>query len=42
MFIAYIYICFNQNRDEKLIISTNIEAVKYLYAVFLLIAEQRP
>ena len=34
MFIAYIYIRFNQNRDEKLVISTNIEAVKYLYAVF--------
>ena len=39
--IAYIYIPFNQNLDEKSYISAKIEAVKQLHAVFLLTAEQR-
>ena len=33
-FIAYIYIHFNQNFDEKSDISANIEAGKHLHAVF--------
>ena len=40
-FIAYIYIHFNQNVDEKADISAKIEARKHLHAVFLLTAEQR-
>ena len=39
-FIAYIYILFNQNLDEKLYISSKIEAVKHLHALFLVVAEQ--
>ena len=39
--IAYIYIHFNQNPGEKSYIRAKIEAVKHLYAVFLLKAEQR-
>ena len=35
-FIAYIYIRFIQNLKEKSNISTKIEAVEYLHAVFLL------
>ena len=38
-FIAYIYIRFNQNLDEKSYISAKIEAVKHLFVVFLLTAE---
>ena len=38
--IAYIYIRFNQNLDEKSYISANIEAVS-IYTHFLLSAEQR-
>ena len=41
MFIAYIYIRFNQNIDERSNISAKIEAEKHLQAVFLLTAEQR-
>ena len=40
-FIAYSYIHFNQNVDEKSDISAKIEAGKHLHAVFLLTAEQR-
>ena len=40
MFIAYIYIQFNQNVDERSDISAKIEAGKPLHAVFLT-AEQR-
>ena len=40
-FIAYIYIHFNQNVDEKSDISAKIEAGKHLHAVFLLTAIQR-
>ena len=39
-FIAYIYICFNQNLEKKSYISVKNEAVKQLHAVFLLTAEQ--
>ena len=39
--IAYIYIRFNQNMDNKSYISAKIEAVKHLHTVFLLLAEQR-
>ena len=39
MFIAYIYIHFNQNVEEKSDISAKIEAGKHLQAVFLLAAE---
>ena len=38
-FIAYIYIHFNQNFDEKSDIRGKIEAGKHLHAVFLLTAE---
>ena len=38
-FIAYIYIHFNKNVDEKSDISAKIEAGKHLHAVFLLTAE---
>ena len=41
MFIAYIYIPFNKNLDEKSYISAKIKAVKHLHAVYPLIAEQR-
>ena len=40
-FIAYIYIHFNHNVDEKSYISTKIEAGKQLHAFFLLTTEQR-
>ena len=40
-FIVYIYIRFNRNLDEKSYISAEIEAVKHLYAVFLLTAKER-
>ena len=41
-FIAYIYIRFNQNLDEKSYIRAKIEAIKQLHAVFLLqTAEER-
>ena len=40
-FIAYIYIHFNQNVDEKFDISAKIETGNYLHAVFLLTAVQR-
>ena len=40
-FIAYIYIHFNQNVDEKSDISATIEAGTHLHEVFLLTAEQR-
>ena len=40
-FIAYIYMHFNQNVDEKSYVSAKIEAGKHLHAVFLLTAEQR-
>ena len=40
-FIAYIYIHFNQNVDEKYDISAKIEAGKHLHVVFLLTVEQR-
>ena len=33
-FIAYIYICFNQNLGENSYISPKIEEVKHLHAVF--------
>ena len=39
-FIAYIYIHFNQNNDEKSDISAKIEAGKHLHAVHLVTAEQ--
>ena len=39
-FITYIYIHFNQHFDEKSDITTKIEAVKHLHAVFLLTSEQ--
>ena len=42
MFIAYIYIHFNQNVDEKSDISAKLEAGKkkqHLHAVFLLKAD---
>ena len=39
-YIAYIYICSNQNLDQKSYKSAKIEAVKNLHAVFLLTAEQ--
>ena len=41
MFIAYIYIPFNQNLDKKSYKNAKKEAVKHLHAVFLLTAEQR-
>ena len=40
-FIAYMYIHFNHNVDEKSDISAKIEAGKHLHVVFLLTAEQR-
>ena len=40
-FIAYIYIYFNQNLDERSYISDKNESVKHLHAVLLLIAEHR-
>ena len=40
MFVAFIWIRFNQNLDGKSYISAKIEAAKYLNAVFLLTAEQ--
>ena len=40
-FIAYIYIPFSQNPNEKSYRSAKIQAVKHLRAVFLLTAEQR-
>ena len=40
-FIAYVYIHFNQNVNEKSDISAKIDAGKHLHAVFLLTAEQR-
>ena len=40
-FIAYIYIRFNQNLDERSYLSSKIKAVKHLHAVFLITAEQR-
>ena len=40
-FIAYIYIHFNQNTDEKSHISAKIETGKHLHTVFLLTAAQR-
>ena len=40
-FIAYIYIDFNQNVDEKSDISAKMEGGKHLHAVCLLTAEQR-
>ena len=40
-FIAYIYIHFNQNIDEKSDISAKIEAGKHLHSIFRLTMEQR-
>ena len=41
MFIAYIYIHFNQNVDDKSGLSAEIEIGKHLHTVFLLTAAQR-
>ena len=38
--IAYIYIRFHQNRDEKSNKSAELKAVKHVHADFPLIAEQ--
>ena len=40
MFIAYIYIHFNQNVEEKSDISAKFEAGKHLQAVFFLLAAE--
>ena len=40
-FIAYIYIRFNKNLDEKSHLSAKTQADKHIHAVFLLTAEQR-